>query len=106
MENNFFLLTFCVIRRGCAEFFKSVVLNLQETTVIDGKEAIITKNTLKTVKITFKVDLLHVQERDVPKNTTFVLTQDSLSVDVGYLTMWREGRLAIGGLLGESAAKI
>lgn len=77
-------------------------MNLQAITVIDGKEAIITKNTFKTVEITFKVNLLQVQDEDKPKNTTFVMTRDSLSVDVGYLTMWKEGRLSIGGLLGES----
>lgn len=81
---------------------KSVLLNLQEITVIDGKDAITKTNTFKTLEITFKVDSLQVQEDDKPKNTTVLMTGDSLSVDVGYLAMWKEGRLSIGGLLGES----
>ncbi|XP_026208746.1 sex hormone-binding globulin [Anabas testudineus] len=75
--------------------------NTNEITVINGKESVIMKITFKTLDITFKVDLLQVQDEDKPKNSRFVISENRLSVHLGYLTSWKEGRLSIGGLLGE-----
>lgn len=70
--------------------------------MINGKESVIMKITFKTLDITFKVDLLQVQDEDKPKNSRFVISENRLSVHLGYLTSWKEGRLSIGGLLGKS----
>lgn len=48
----------------------------------------------------FKADLL--QDGDKAKDTTFVMGEEVLSIQLGYLSAWKDGRLAVGGLLGES----
>ncbi|XP_044040909.1 sex hormone-binding globulin isoform X2 [Siniperca chuatsi] len=73
--------------------------NTKEVTLTFGKETHIMKDTLKRLVMTFKTNLLQVlQDEDESNTTTFSIRPLR---DPGYLTTWREGRLAIGGLLGE-----
>ncbi|XP_029311154.1 sex hormone-binding globulin [Cottoperca gobio] len=71
--------------------------NTQEVTLTFGGEKISMRDTFKRLVITFQTDLLQaLQDEDQSKT----LSISPLS-HPGYLTTWREGRLAVGGLLGE-----
>lgn len=82
------------------KFFSSVSpSNLQEVTLTFGEQRISVKDTLKKLAITFQADSLRVlQDEDGSKTTSLSVGSESRP---GYLNMWREGRLAVGGLLGE-----
>lgn len=54
--------------------------------------------TFKRLVITFQTDLLLLQDEYASKTTQIPVSPVS---HPGYLTTWREGRIAIGGLLGE-----
>lgn len=78
----------------------SLYLNLQEVILIFGEEKISMKDTFKRLVITFQTDLLKVledEDEDESKTTLSIIPVSH----PGYLTTWREGRLAVGGLLGE-----
>lgn len=72
--------------------------NTKEVTLIFGEEKISMKETFKRLVITFQTDLLKVLEDEDESKTTLSIIPGS---HLGYLTPWREGRLAVGGLLGE-----
>ncbi|XP_051285035.1 sex hormone-binding globulin isoform X2 [Dicentrarchus labrax] len=73
--------------------------NKEEVSLTFGKEKLSMKYTVKRLVITFQTDLLQVlQDEDESKTTTLSINPTS---HPGYLTTWREGRLAFGGLLGE-----
>ncbi|XP_037614741.1 sex hormone-binding globulin isoform X1 [Sebastes umbrosus] len=69
--------------------------NTKEVTLIFGEEKISLKETFKRLVITFQTDLLKVLKDEDKSKTT-------LSINLRCLTTWRGGRLAVGGLLGES----
>ncbi|XP_074479546.1 sex hormone-binding globulin isoform X2 [Sebastes fasciatus] len=74
--------------------------NTKEVTLIFGEEKISMKDTFKRLVITFQTDLLKVledEDEDESKTTLSIIPVSH----PGYLTTWREGRLAVGGLLGE-----
>ncbi|KAM4536971.1 sex hormone-binding globulin [Odontesthes bonariensis] len=85
--------------------FTAVAKNdTKEVILTFGEEKIIIKNSFKTLLITFLKDLLKVlPDEDESKTTTL---QASPASQTGYLTIWRDGRLAIGGLLGEDEDNI
>ncbi|KAF3697919.1 Sex hormone-binding globulin [Channa argus] len=71
----------------------------KEVTLTFGEEKMSMKDTFRRLVITFLTDSLQVlQDKDDPKTTTFPISPVS---HPEYLTTWKEGRLAIGGLLGE-----
>nr|XP_033507922.1 sex hormone-binding globulin [Epinephelus lanceolatus] len=73
--------------------------NTKEVMVTFGEEKKSMKDTFKRLVITFETDLLQVlQDEDESKTTTLPISPVS---HPGYLTTWREGHLAVGGLLGE-----
>ncbi|XP_032367288.1 sex hormone-binding globulin [Etheostoma spectabile] len=72
--------------------------NTKEVTLLFGEEKLSMQNIFKRLVITFETDKLQVfQDEDESKTTTFSITGSH----PGYLTPWREGRLAFGGLLGK-----
>nr|XP_046236901.1 sex hormone-binding globulin [Scatophagus argus] len=88
------------IKAAGQELMFSLVVNnaTKEVTLTFGNEKINMKDTLQGLGITFWTDSLKIR-----------LTEDELMSTVsvipvshpGYLTTWREGHFAIGGLLGE-----
>lgn len=80
-------------------FFLLSLLNWQEITLTFGEENITMKDTFKRLVIIFQTDLLQVL-RDGDKSNTTTLPINPVS-HPGYFTTWKEGRLAVGGLLGE-----
>ncbi|KAM6894742.1 sex hormone-binding globulin [Lycodopsis pacificus] len=73
--------------------------NTKEVTLTFGGENICMKDTFKRLVIIFLTDSLQVlQDEDESKTTTLPTSPVS---HPGYLTAWKEGRLAVGGLLGE-----
>ncbi|XP_031707464.1 sex hormone-binding globulin [Anarrhichthys ocellatus] len=73
--------------------------NTKEVTLTFGEENICMKDTFKRLVIIFQTDSLQVlQDEDESKTTTLPTSPVS---HPGYLTAWKEGRLAVGGLLGE-----
>ncbi|XP_026170761.1 sex hormone-binding globulin isoform X2 [Mastacembelus armatus] len=69
--------------------------NTKEVTLTFGEEKITMKDIFKRLVITFQTDSLQVvRDEDVTTNTM-------LPISPGYMTMWRQGHLAVGGLLGE-----
>ncbi|XP_069579012.1 sex hormone-binding globulin [Brachyistius frenatus] len=73
--------------------------NTQDVTLTFGEEKITMKNSFRRLLITFMKDLLKVRlDKDESKATTLSVSSASHS---GSLPAWTEGRLAIGGLLGE-----
>ncbi|XP_028284976.1 sex hormone-binding globulin [Parambassis ranga] len=71
--------------------------NTHEVTLTFGEEKISVKNTFRRLLMTFMKDLVKVfQDEDQSKNTTI-----SPVSHPEYLTTWRNGHLAVGGLLGE-----
>ncbi|XP_068569405.1 sex hormone-binding globulin [Cebidichthys violaceus] len=73
--------------------------NTKEVTLTFGDENICMKDTFKRLVIIFQTDSLQVlQDEDESKTTTLPISPVS---HTGYLTTWKEGRLAVGGLLGE-----
>lgn len=81
------------------KFFSSVSpSDLQEVTLTFGELKISMKDTLKKLAITFQADSLRVlQDEDESKTASLSVGSESRP---GYLNLWREGRLAVGGLLG------
>ncbi|KAK2863120.1 hypothetical protein Q5P01_002653 [Channa striata] len=78
--------------------------NTKEVTLTFGEEKISMKDTFRRLAITFQTDSLQVlQDTNEPKTITLSI---SLVSHPGYLTTWKEGRLAIGGLLGEGEENI
>lgn len=73
------------------------VWNSQEVTLTLGEEKISMRKTVKRLVITFQTEMLQVFQEE-PKLTE--LKAISLT-NPGVLSTWREGRLAIGSLLGE-----
>ncbi|KAM8898095.1 sex hormone-binding globulin [Spinachia spinachia] len=73
--------------------------NTKEITLTFGEESVSMKDTFKRLAIIFQADLLQVL-RDGDESTTTALAVSPVS-HPGYLTAWKEGRLAVGGLLGE-----
>ncbi|XP_076581396.1 sex hormone-binding globulin [Chaetodon auriga] len=73
--------------------------NTKEVTLTYGKETMRMKNTINRLVLTFDTDSMHVFEAEDDSEVT--MSSDSVVSFPGFLTMWREGRLAIGGLLGE-----
>ncbi|XP_040038328.2 sex hormone-binding globulin [Gasterosteus aculeatus] len=73
--------------------------NTKEITLTFGEENITMKDTFKRLVIIFQTDLLQVL-RDGDKSNTTTLPINPVS-HPGYFTTWKEGRLAVGGLLGE-----
>ncbi|XP_022616445.1 sex hormone-binding globulin [Seriola dumerili] len=75
--------------------FALMVNNNTKEITIFAKDKTTTKNYYKRLAITIQADSLTVIQED----------DESTSISIfhhpGYLTTWREGRLAIGGLLGE-----
>ncbi|XP_071316156.1 sex hormone-binding globulin isoform X2 [Trachinotus anak] len=72
--------------------------NTKEVTLL-GEEKISMKNTFNRLVIGFQTDSLEVLYEEDKPNTT--ASSVNLLSNPGYLTTWREGRLAIGGLLGD-----
>lgn len=86
----------------CCKVISSVsLLNLQEVTLTFGEEKTSLKNTFKSLVITFQTELLQVFQ-DEHKTTSLFVTA---MTNPGFWTTLREGRLAIGGLLGEIKKK-
>ncbi len=87
------------------EFYEVIssvsLMTLQELTLNFGVEEITMRDTAdaKKLEITFHINFLQVL-RDEGKS---LVKRESLGPvsNSGYLTPWRGGRLAIGGLLGE-----
>ncbi|XP_045920369.1 sex hormone-binding globulin [Micropterus dolomieu] len=73
--------------------------NKEEVTLTFGKDTVSMKDNFKRLVITFKTDLLQVLQDEDESNTTTLSMRSESHPD--YLTTWREGRLAVGGLLGE-----
>ncbi|XP_039996191.1 sex hormone-binding globulin isoform X2 [Xiphias gladius] len=69
----------------------------KEVTLTFGEEKTSLKNTFKSLVITFQTELLQVFQ-DEHKTTSLFVTA---MTNPGFWTALREGRLAIGGLLGE-----
>lgn len=57
------------------------------------------KDTVKRLVVTFRTDSLHVFEDEDDVLTT--VSTIGTGSHPGFLTTWGEGRLAVGGLLGE-----
>ncbi|XP_042257534.1 sex hormone-binding globulin [Thunnus thynnus] len=78
--------------------------NTKEVTLTFSGDKISMKETFKRLVITFQTDLLQVlQDEDESKTTQIPVSPVS---HPGYLTTWREGRIAIGGLLGEGEDRV
>lgn len=75
-------------------------MTLQEVTLTIGEQQFTMADTFKNLEITFKTDLLQLR-KDEDESNTLTLSVSPVS-DAGYLTPWTEGRLAVGGLLGEN----
>ncbi|KAL6118572.1 shbg [Pungitius sinensis] len=73
--------------------------NTKEITLTVGEEKVSMKDTFKAMVIIFQTDSLRVL-RDGDESNTTTLPIGPVS-HPGYLTTWKEGRLAVGGLLGE-----
>ncbi|XP_068444537.1 sex hormone-binding globulin [Clinocottus analis] len=71
--------------------------NTKEVTLTFGEEKISMKDTFKRLVIIFQSNFLQVLQ-DEDESKTLPIGPGSLP---GYLTTWKEGRLALGGLLGE-----
>ncbi|KAM9335569.1 sex hormone-binding globulin [Symphorus nematophorus] len=72
--------------------------NTQEVTLTFGKEIITMKDTFRRLLITFQTDsLLLLLDEDELSSTRSIFPINHFD----QLTTWREGRLAVGGLLGE-----
>ncbi|XP_071388127.1 sex hormone-binding globulin [Centroberyx affinis] len=73
--------------------------NTKEVTLTFGKDKIILAESIKRLAIIFQTDLLQLLKDGEPSEAKRLsVTAES---HPGYLTTWREGRLAFGGLLGE-----
>ncbi|XP_068611970.1 sex hormone-binding globulin [Brachionichthys hirsutus] len=73
--------------------------NTKEVTLTFGKDKLSMNATFKKLLVIFQADSLRLhQDGDESKITKLPVSPTS---HPGYLTVWREGRLAIGGLLGE-----
>lgn len=83
-EKSFLLTTFLFL------------FNLQEVTIFSEDEITI-KNNIKSLVITLQTDLLQVTYEDVESTDLHVHTV----YHPRYWTAWKEGHVAIGGLLGE-----
>lgn len=59
------------------------------------------KNTFKRLQIKFLKDSLRVVKHEDESSADFSVSAGS---NTSYLSAWRHGQLAIGGLLGETAA--
>ncbi|XP_031154270.1 sex hormone-binding globulin [Sander lucioperca] len=72
--------------------------NTKEVTLTFGEEKLSMNDTFKRLVITFETDKLQVfQDEDESKTTKLSIAGSH----PGYLTPWRGGRLAFGGLLGK-----
>lgn len=76
--------------------------NTKEVTLSFWQEKISVKSTFKRLLVTFQKDVLKVLQ-DEDESTTSVLSSNPESHN-SYLTTWKEGRLAFGGLLGDDGA--
>ncbi|KAM3857421.1 sex hormone-binding globulin [Diretmus argenteus] len=74
----------------------------KEITLTFGKvitaDKIITAESVKRLALIFQKDSVQVLKAEDPSEVYLSITPES---QAGYLTTWREGRLAFGGLLGE-----
>ncbi|XP_023276630.1 sex hormone-binding globulin [Seriola lalandi dorsalis] len=75
--------------------FALMVNNNTKEITIFAEDKITTKNYNKRLAITIQADSLTVIQEDDESTAIYIFSHP------GYLTTWREGRLAIGGLLGE-----
>ncbi|XP_056224728.1 sex hormone-binding globulin [Seriola aureovittata] len=75
--------------------FALMVNNNTKEITIFAEDKITTKNYYKRLAITIQADSLTVIQEDDESTAIYIFSHP------GYLTTWREGRLAIGGLLGE-----
>ncbi|KAM8746672.1 sex hormone-binding globulin [Acanthopagrus schlegelii] len=93
--------TILSIRAPGQELMFALVANntTKEVTLTFGDLKISMKDTLKKLAITFQTDSLRVlQDEDESKAVSLSVGSESRP---GYLNLWREGRLAVGGLLGD-----
>ncbi|XP_070711060.1 sex hormone-binding globulin [Pempheris klunzingeri] len=72
--------------------------NTKEVTLSLYEEKMTMKDTLKRLVITFQTTVKVFQDEDESQSTLLTISPVSRP---GYMTTWREGRLAFGGLLGE-----
>ncbi|XP_028983108.1 sex hormone-binding globulin [Betta splendens] len=75
----------------------------QELTVTDNEKLVVMKDSLKRLEIMLKAD--SPQDEDKEKESAFVMSGGTLSVQLGHSSAWKDGRLAIGGLLGENTGE-
>ncbi|XP_070849939.1 sex hormone-binding globulin [Chaetodon trifascialis] len=75
--------------------------NTKEVTLTYGKEKMSMKNTIKRLALTGDIDSLYVFEDEEEEDSEITTSSHNIVSFPGFLTIWREGRLAIGGLLGE-----
>nr|XP_020441566.1 sex hormone-binding globulin [Monopterus albus] len=91
--------TILSIKAPGQELMFTLAAKSKEVTLTFGEYKIQMKDVVKRLVMTFQTDLLQVlQDFDEPKTTTVSISPVR---HPGYLTTWRDGRLAIGGLLGE-----
>lgn len=74
---------------------------IQNFTFTSREEVFTMKNTFKRLQIKFLKDSLRVVKHEEESSADFSVSAGS---NTGYLSAWRDGHLAIGGLLGETAA--
>ena len=74
-------------------------LRRQDVTAAIGEEKIDIVGTFDRLRIIFETNILRVQQDDSESKTTIISV---IPVShPGYLDTWRDGQLAVGGLLGE-----
>lgn len=94
--------TLLSIKADGEELMFSVVAdnNTKNFTFTSREEVFTMKNTFKRLQIKFLKDSLRVVKHEEESSADFSVSAGS---NTGYLSAWRDGHLAIGGLLGENA---
>uniref|UniRef100_A0AAX7TML6 Sex hormone-binding globulin n=1 Tax=Astatotilapia calliptera TaxID=8154 RepID=A0AAX7TML6_ASTCA len=93
--------TLLSIKADGEELMFSVVAdnNTKNFTFTSREEVFTMKNTFKRLQIKFLKDSLRVVKHEEESSADFSVSAGS---NTGYLSAWRDGHLAIGGLLGEN----